>query len=91
MPTRMVHPKHGTTYAVGSEVEWNKAHGWRVEAKPLPVVAPVAAPPVGFTPEFLAPTPMERVEEARAAAEPQPAAPRPQQQQRGSWRNRKDR
>ena len=31
MVTRMVHPNHGTTFAVGSEIEWNIANGWKVE------------------------------------------------------------
>jgi len=33
MAVRMVHNEHGTTYAVGSEVQWNESHGWRVEEK----------------------------------------------------------
>jgi len=33
MPVRMSHPEHGITYAVGSEVDWNRKHGWKVEPK----------------------------------------------------------
>lgn len=40
MATRMVHKVHGTTFAVGAEIEWNKSHGWTVEAAPAKVVAP---------------------------------------------------
>ena len=38
--TRMVHPDHGVTDAVGSEIEWNIKHGWKVEeAAPVAKVA----------------------------------------------------
>ena len=33
MPIRMTHPDHGTTFAVGPEVEQNEKHGWKVEEK----------------------------------------------------------
>ena len=29
MPVMMTHKDHGTTFAVGAEVEWNKQHGWK--------------------------------------------------------------
>ena len=35
MATRMVHPNHGTTFAVGAEIAWNEKHGWKVEAEPV--------------------------------------------------------
>lgn len=45
MATRMVHPDHGVTHAVGAEVEWNQRHGWRVEEKrPKEVATQVATP-----------------------------------------------
>lgn len=31
MPVRMSHPLHGVTHAVGSEVEWNIANGWKID------------------------------------------------------------
>ena len=39
MAIRMSHPKHGVTHAVGAEVAWNIANGWKVdpEVKPAPV------------------------------------------------------
>ena len=33
MAIRMTHPKHGVTYAVGAEVQWNEKNGWKVEPK----------------------------------------------------------
>lgn len=48
MATRMTHPTHGTVFAVGAEIEWNKLNGWKVEAAPQKVAAPVIvdiAPP----------------------------------------------
>lgn len=35
MAVRMTHPLHGVTHAVGAEVKWNEAHGWKVEPKPI--------------------------------------------------------
>lgn len=40
MAVRMVHPLHGVTHAVGSEVDWNKANGWRVDENPVAVAVP---------------------------------------------------
>ena len=40
MPVRMTHPDHGITFAVGAEVDWNKAHGWKVAEKNAAPVAP---------------------------------------------------
>jgi hypothetical protein len=43
----MTHPEHGTTFAVGAEVEWNKKYGWKIDEEPKEepkVVAPT--PPV---------------------------------------------
>jgi len=30
----MTHPRHGTTHAVGAEVDWNKKHGWVIDEGP---------------------------------------------------------
>ena len=35
MATRMVHPNHGTTFAVGAEISWNEKNGWKIEAEPV--------------------------------------------------------
>ena len=39
----MSHEIHGVTFAVGSEVAWNEANGWKVEEKapPKPVEKPI--------------------------------------------------
>ena len=50
MAIRMTHPKHGTTFAVGAEVEWNEANGWKVDAGVESVVATKIEPV-----EFVAP------------------------------------
>lgn len=42
MAIRMTHPQHGVHFAVGAEVEWNKLHGWKVEAAPAPAPEPLA-------------------------------------------------
>lgn len=43
MAIKMTHPVHGTTFAVGAEIEWNKLSGWKVESAPEKVAVPVAA------------------------------------------------
>ena len=45
MAVRMTHPAHGVTFAIGSEVEWNKAHGWKVEERVKVAPEPPPAPP----------------------------------------------
>lgn len=42
MAIMMTHPIHGTTFANGGEVEWNKAHGWKVYVPPVAKVEAVA-------------------------------------------------
>ena len=52
MPTRMIHPIHGATYASGAEVGYNKVNGWVVEEeappKPAPVPRETAPAPIVF-------------------------------------------
>lgn len=31
----MIHPRHGVTHAVGSEIEWNMKNGWVIEEEPI--------------------------------------------------------
>lgn len=31
MAVRMSHPKHGLTNAVGAEIAWNIANGWKID------------------------------------------------------------
>ena len=44
MVTRMTHPEHGTTFAVGAEVEWNKKYGWKIDEEPKVEPPKVIAP-----------------------------------------------
>lgn len=44
MAIMMTHPIHGTTFAIGGEVEWNKANGWKVYVPPVVKVETVATP-----------------------------------------------
>ena len=46
MAIRMVHPNHGTTFAVGAEVAWNEKYGWKVEEATVaePVVEAAVEP-----------------------------------------------
>lgn len=46
MAIKMVHEIHGTTFAIGGEVEWNKANGWKVYVPPVVKVETVATPVV---------------------------------------------
>ncbi len=45
MSIRMTHPDHGTTHAVGAEVEWNLKNGWKIEPKTPKKVEPLEDEP----------------------------------------------
>lgn len=46
MATRMTHPLHGTTYAVGAEIEWNQKNGWTIEPRVATTTLPTLPWPV---------------------------------------------